>query len=124
MKNKTLRFDNTYKSGRVSFLMLKDLKLNRFIAICLEFDLETEGATETEAQEKIIELANLWLENVRENKLSEELLNKKTPQEYWDLYNELQQRQEDSRKTINFYLDSIKVMPIFLQFRPYHSSLI
>lgn len=123
MKKKQLRFNNTYDSGRLTFLMFRDIKKNRFIAICLEFDLETEGPTEAETQEKILELANLWLENVKENNLSEQLLNKNAPEKYWNLYNKLEQQIESSKKTINYYLDSIKVIPVFSQLRPYSSSL-
>ncbi len=81
MKKQNLRFNNTYESGSLTFLFLQE-KPKRYIAVCLEFDLEAEAGSLMEAQEKIEDYAKLWLENVKENKLSQELLNKSATQEY------------------------------------------
>lgn len=122
MQNKKLRFNNTYESGRVTFIIFKDKKIDRFIGVCLEFDLEAEAETSSEAQSIIQDYAKLWLENVRENKLPEELLNKSAPAEYWDLEKELEAQRESREKTINNYTSSIRI-PSFSIFRLYNPQL-
>lgn len=122
MQNKKLRFNNTYESGRVTFIIFKDKKIDRFIGVCLEFDLEAEAETSSEAQSIIQDYAKLWLENVKENKLSEELLNKSAPEEYWDLEKELEEQRESREKIINNYTSSVRV-PFFSVFRLYNSQL-
>lgn len=122
LRNKKLRFNNTYESGRVTFIIFKDKKIDRFIGVCLEFDLEAEAETSSEAQSIIQDYAKLWLENVRENKLSEELLNKSAPAEYWDLEKELEAQRESKEKTINNYTSSIRI-PSFSIFRLYNPQL-
>lgn len=52
MQNKKLRFNNTYESGRVTFIIFKDKKIDRFIGVCLEFDLEAEAETSSELLSK------------------------------------------------------------------------
>ncbi len=120
-QNKKLRFNNTYESGRVTFIIFKDKKIDRFIGACLEFDLEAEAETSSEAQSKIQDYAKLWLENVRENKLSEELLNKSAPEEYWDLDKELEAQRKSREKIINNYTSSVRI-PTFSVFRLYNSQ--
>lgn len=122
LRNKKLRFNNTYESGRVTFIIFKDKKIDKFIGVCLEFDLEAEAETSSEAQTIIQDYARLWLENVRENKLSEELLNKSAPAEYWDLEKELEAQRESREKTINSYISSIRI-PFFSVFRLYNPQL-
>lgn len=89
---KKLKFNNTYNSGTVSYLFLKEK--GKFVAVCLEFDLETEGKTFKETQEKIEDLTQGWWANVVENKLSEELLNKSAPKKYWKLYETIKNKIE------------------------------
>ena len=122
MKQKALRFNNTYDAGSLTFLILKDNKLNRFIGICLEFDLEAEGETASEAQAMIEDYAKLWLENVRQNKLSEELLNKETLEEYWQMVNDLEEQQKSREKTVDNLTSSVKI-PILSIFMPYNPTL-
>ena len=121
-QNKKLRFNNTYESGRVTFIIFKDKKIDKFIGVCLEFDLEAEAETSSEAQIIIQDYAKLWLENVRENKLSEELLNKSAPAEYWDLEKELEAQRESREKTIYNYTSSVRI-PSFSVFRLYNPQL-
>jgi predicted RNase H-like HicB family nuclease len=49
----------------------------------LTFDLLEEGETLEEVRYAIIEASKLHLETVIKNNLSEELLNRKAPKEYW-----------------------------------------
>lgn len=78
-----LQFNNTYKSGRVSFLVFKEGK--DYVGVCLEFDLIVREDMKEEAQEAIVDYTRAWLENVKENKLSEELLNRPAPKKYWKI---------------------------------------
>lgn len=86
MENK-LFFNNTYKSGLISYLVVKDKK--GFTGVCLEFDLIVNCDTLDEAKEQITELSRAWLENVIKNKLPEELLNKPAPVKYRKMFDEI-----------------------------------
>jgi len=90
--SKNLKFNNTYSSGKVSFLIFKEK--DKFVGVCLEFDLEATGKTAKEAQDRIEEYAKGWHENVVKNKLPEELLNKEAPKEYWEMFERIKQISE------------------------------
>lgn len=122
MTTKHLKYNNTYDSGTVTFLILKDNALDRFIGVCLEFDLETEGKTKEEAQNLIHEYARLWLSNVRENKLSEELLNKDAPEEYWKIIQEIEDKKRFKQRTIKIYSSSVNI-PVLFTTQLYSPSL-
>ncbi len=95
MKNKLL-FNNTYKSGVVSYVALPEK--NKYLGVCLQFDLIIEADTLKEAQEHIVDLSRGWLENAIKNKLSEEVLNRPAPKKYWKLYEKLKEAEELLRK--------------------------
>lgn len=102
---KNLLFDNTYDSGKVTYLILKEK--NKFIGVCLEFDLIVQENTPQETKEQIEDYAHTWLENVATNKLPEELLNKPAPKKYWALYKKLLAEEEkkvetEKEKLVNF----------------------
>ncbi len=122
MKSNKLLFNNTYTSGTVTFLILQER--DKFIGICMEFDLEVEGKTAKEAKEKLDDLTHAWLENVVENKLSEELLNKSAPKPYWDILKEAKERVK-KREKISVRVVKSSQIPILSQFQFYstHSPL-
>ena len=91
-----LLFNNTCNSGRLTYLVVKEK--DKYIGVCLEFDLVIEAETQQKAKEQIEDYARLWLKNVAKNKLSEELLNKPAPKEYWDIYEKL--LEEDKKKIL------------------------
>ena len=84
---KKLIFNNTYKSGHMSYLVLKDKK--GYTGVCLEFDLIINADTLDKAKEQITELSRAWLENIIKNKLPEELLNKPAPAKYRRLFGKI-----------------------------------
>ena len=96
--NKKLIFNNTYNSGGVTYLILQ-VKKDKFIGVCLEFDLEIESKTLEEAKAQIIDYARLWLQNAVKNQLSEEVLNRPAPKKYWRIYEELVQRDLNKLET-------------------------
>lgn len=84
MKN---RFGNTYGSGKVTFLFMKEK--GKYIGVCLEFDLIVQTDTFSEAVEEIEDYAKLWHRNIVKNRLSEKLLNKPAPRKYWEIHEKL-----------------------------------
>ena len=86
MKNKLL-FNNTYHKGSVTYLVLE--KKDKYIGVCLEFDLEIKAKTLEEAKEQLQDYAHLWLKNAVKNKLPEEVLNRPAPKKYWKIYEEM-----------------------------------
>lgn len=104
--NKKLIFNNTYNSGGVTYLILQEKK-DKFIGVCLEFDLEIEAKTLEEANAQISDYAHLWLQNTVKNHLPEEVLNRPAPKKYWRIYEGLVKRDlnkletEKKRETIS-----------------------
>lgn len=84
---KKLRFNNRYNSGSVTFLILPEK--NKYLGVCLEFDLIVRADTLKEAKEEIEDYAKLWHVNAVKHKLPEELLNKPAPKKYWNIYAKL-----------------------------------
>ncbi len=121
MKNKLL-FSNTYKSGAITYLIFKEKE--KFIGVCLEFDLEVDANTLEEAKERITDYSHTWLENVANNKLSEELLNRPAPKKYWDIYKQAvknaQQRLEAQNKASAI---TVSNPLLFSSYQPYNQHL-
>lgn len=111
---KKLRFKNTYKSGAVSYVGFKEK--DKFVAVCLEFDLVAEGETLKDVKERIEDLSNAWLHNVIKNKLPEELLNKSAPRKYWQIYENARNEQEDKKRLT---IPDIYPIPVMSQFQRY-----
>ena len=87
MKKKLL-FNNTYEKGSVTYLIIQDSK-DKYVGVCLEFDLEIEAKTLEKAKECLEDYVHLWLKNAVRHKLSEEVLNKPAPKKYWKVYENL-----------------------------------
>lgn len=98
---KKLRFNNTYDSGKLTFIMFKEG--NIYTAVCLEFDLLTQAENPKDAEERISDYAKAWLTNVKKNKLSEELLNQPAPQKYWRIYKKML---EEEQRRLNTQTDA------------------
>lgn len=117
-----LIFNNTYKKGAVTYLIFKEG--NKFVGVCLEFNLEVEANTPQETKERIEDYSKAWLENVVKNKLSEELLNKPAPKKYWNIYREAVNDAEQRLK-VQRNPSSITVSNPFLfsSYQPYSPHL-
>ena len=90
---KELRFNNTYKSSRVTFLVIPEN--DKFIGVCLEFDLVIRADSMREAQEQIQDYANLWFKNAVKNRLPEEVLNRSADSKYWNVFKKLVRRDHE-----------------------------
>lgn len=75
---------NTKEKGIVENLVYKEGK--SFVGVCLTFDIVEEGNNPTEVMKSLKEAVELHLETVIRNNLSEELLNRYAPEEYWEKY--------------------------------------
>ena len=75
---------NTKERGVVEFLTYKEG--DAYIGVCLTFDIVEEGTSPIELMRSITEAAELHLETVVKNNLSEDLLNRYAPEEYWEKY--------------------------------------
>jgi predicted RNase H-like HicB family nuclease len=80
---------NTKEKGVIEFIVFPDKKEKKYVGVCLTFDLLEEGETLEEVRYSIIEASKLHLETVIKNNLSEDLLNRKAPKEYWDKLDEM-----------------------------------
>lgn len=71
----------------VEFMVYKEK--DTFVGVCLTFDIVEEGSDPVELMKSIKEAAELHLETVIKNDMSEELLNRYAPEEYWQKYFEI-----------------------------------
>ena len=78
------RPQNTKKSGAMELLVYKDG--DKFIGVCLTFDIVEEGENPIELMKSIREAAELHLQTVINANLPDELLNRYAPEEYWEKY--------------------------------------
>ena len=75
---------NTKGGGTMEFLVYKEGKT--FVGVCLTFDIVEEGTNPEKLMESIQEAALGHLEVVQEEDMSDDLLNRYAPKEYWDIY--------------------------------------
>lgn len=75
---------NTKNKGTIEFLVYKEGK--SFVGVCLTFDIVEEGSNPEKLMESIQEAAEGHLEVVRAKNMSDDLLNRYAPKEYWDIY--------------------------------------
>lgn len=81
---KIRRPKNTKERGTIECLVYKEN--NTFVGVCLTFDIVEEGDNPTELMKNVREAAELHLETVIRNNLTDELLNRYAPEEYWLKY--------------------------------------
>lgn len=75
---------NTKEKGTIEFLVYK--KGKTFIGVCLTFDIVEESDNPEKLMESIQKAAQGHLKVVREKNMSDDLLNRYAPKEYWDIY--------------------------------------
>ncbi len=80
------RVKNTKEKGVMEFLVYK--KGATYIGVCLTFDIVEEDSNPEKLMQSIQEAAQGHLQTVRDKNLSDDLLNRHAPKEYWDIYNE------------------------------------
>lgn len=110
-------FNNTYQSGAVTYLIFKEK--NKFVGVCLEFDLEIEANTAKKAMELIEDYSLTWHKNIVKNKLSEELLNKPAPKKYWKIFEDVKEKMEKREKIIARVIPTSS-FPVLSYFQPYN----
>lgn len=75
---------NTKKSGYIEFFAYQER--DKFIGICLTFDIVEEGKNIEKIMKSLEEAAFLHLKVVRKKNLSDDLLNRYAPEKYWSKY--------------------------------------
>lgn len=104
-----LKFNNTYQSGIITYLVLKEK--DKFLGICMEFDLEAEGKTLEETKNRIEDYSRAWLENVVQNQLPETLLNRSADKKYWDIL-KIAKKQAEKRTIVSARVVTKKDFPV------------
>ena len=99
---------NTKERGTIECLVYKEGKT--FVGVCLTFDIVEEGDNPTELMRSIKEAAELHLETVIRNNLTDDLLNRYAPEKYWKKYFETAKKiEKPSFSSIN----SLTVSPYY-----------
>ena len=89
------RVYNTKERGTIEFVVYREE--NTYVGVCLSFDIVEEGADSVALMESIKEAAKLHLQAVRDNNLSDDLLNRYAPEEYWDKYLQVIETLKDTK---------------------------
>lgn len=108
MSNRT---KNTKEKGNIEFFIYQNKSGGNFTGVCLTFDIVEEGTDPESLMKSLEEAALLHIEAVRENKLSDTLLNRPAPKKYWNKY--LQSLERLQRKPAS---------PVSFQVSPYMSN--
>jgi len=104
---------NTKEKGTIEFLVYKEGKT--FVGVCLTFDIIEEGTNALYVLKSIKEAAQVHLNAVVKNNMSDDLLNRYAPAEYWKKYFET---------TKKIQMASLKKSTDFAIISPYHSSVV
>ena len=109
------RIKNNKKEGVIEFLVYKDKA--GYTGVCLTFDIIEENKDPMELMKSLKEAAELHLETVIKNKLSDDLLNRYAPEEYWKKYFELLKEinKPKSKKSKNSFVVSPYYNPLTRQ---------
>jgi len=97
---------NIKKAGRVEFVVYYDFADKHFIGVCLTFNIVIEGNDPVVLEQELRKSAELHIQTVKEQDLSDELLNRPAPKKYWDIYYESQSgkntngTQRDAKPTV------------------------
>ena len=73
---------NTNEKGIVEFTIFQEGKT--YVGVCLYFDNVIKRTDYNQLKKDIFTAAQLHVETVKANNLSEDLLNRPAPKEYWD----------------------------------------
>jgi len=104
---------NTKEEGMVEILVYKEKDV--FVGVCLTFDILEEGIDTLSVLKSIKEATQLHLDTVIKNRMSDDLLNRYAPDEYWKKYFEA---------TKKIQVASIKKSTSYAIVSPYQSSVI
>lgn len=85
---------NTTKYGQVSLVIFKTPKSKEYVGFCYEFGIVLQNKSVEVLQKELFDSVKGYVETVRENSLSEDLLNKQhmLPDEYKLLHRVLEKR--------------------------------
>ena len=84
MDVRKLRVKNTKNKGLLEFLIYPER--GKYVGVCLTLDIVEEGKDSIKLMESIREAAAGHVLLVIKKKLSDDLLNRPAPNEYWDKY--------------------------------------
>jgi hypothetical protein len=90
------RVTNTKKGGIVRFVYITNS--NGCFGICLDFNIIEEGKNEAEVYKNLETAVQLHIDTVKKNNLSDDLLNRLAPKEYWDIYDDFHTKNALRRK--------------------------
>lgn len=107
------RHPNTKKHGVMEFFIYPEK--DRYVGVCLTFDIVEEDKNPIKLMEELKEAAFLHLKVVKTKNLSDDLLNRYAPEEYWEKYFDhlktLQQRHLEERHTGDQFTTELPYSP-------------
>lgn len=107
------RTENTKARGTTEFLVYSEG--DKFVGVCLTFDIVEEGNDPVTLMKSIKEAAELHLETVIKQNLPDTLLNRHAPAEYWEKYfaaaRQIEKRPTPSSSFLTVSPYSSQIMP-------------
>jgi len=100
---------NNLKKGIVEFTIFEEG--DHYVAVCLTFDIVLEGKDYSKIKNDIVNSARLHLKTVKELGLSEELLNRPAPKEYWAKRGKLLINKNDNKPAERTYYERATYNP-------------
>ena len=94
MDIRRLRVKNTKEKGLLEFLVY--LEKSTYIGVCLTLDIVEEGKDPAKLLKSIQEAATSHVILVIKKNLSDELLNRPAPDEYWERYFKAMEQRADN----------------------------
>lgn len=106
------RTRNTKAKGMMEFIFLEEK--GKYIGVCLSFDIVEEGKDLGKLIQGVEDAAKLHLRTVIKKNLSDDLLNRYAPEEYWKKYFEALkalERQKVEKKKVESEIPAIVNLP-------------
>lgn len=104
---------NTKAKGLIEFIYYGEK--DNYVGVCLTFDIVEEGKDLNTLRQSVEDAAKLHLRTVMQKGLSDDLLNRYAPEQYWKKYFKALkalERQKVEEKKIEFEIPAIVNYPI------------
>lgn len=111
---KSPKTNNTKERGVVEFLIMCEEGNDKFIGVCLTFNILQEGDDPMDLLQELREAAKLHVETVIEKNLPDTLLNRPAPKKYWDLYSKARSLSAGKKGQVSAPITLSTLYPDFL----------
>lgn len=80
---------NTKKKGNFQIFSYFDSEIQSYVGVCLEFNIVLTGNDPAAVANEVMRMSLTHIQTVKNLNLSNDLLNRHAPKEYWDLFEKI-----------------------------------